>query len=47
LKRYKSSGSDEIPEELIQAGGEVLRSKTRKLIKFIWNKEELPDREER
>jgi hypothetical protein len=43
LKRYKSPGSDGIPVELIQAGGEILRSKINKLIKSIWNKEELPD----
>jgi mannosyltransferase OCH1-like enzyme len=28
---------------LIQAGGETLHSVIRKLIKFIWSKEELPD----
>ncbi|PNF40027.1 hypothetical protein B7P43_G12320, partial [Cryptotermes secundus] len=28
LKRYKSPGSDQIPAELIQAGGEIVRSKT-------------------
>jgi hypothetical protein len=43
LKRYKSPGSDGIPAELIQARGEILRSKIHKLIKLIWNKEELPD----
>jgi hypothetical protein len=43
LKRFKSPGSDEIPEELIQVGGEILRSTIHKLIKSIWNKEELPD----
>jgi hypothetical protein len=43
LKRYKSPGSDGIPAELIQARGEILRSKIHKLIKSIWNKEELPD----
>jgi hypothetical protein len=43
LKTYKSSGSDQIPAELIQAGGEILRSKTHKLINCIWNKEKLPD----
>jgi hypothetical protein len=42
LKRYKSPGVDQIPAELIQAGGETLRSEIRKLIKLIWNKEELP-----
>jgi hypothetical protein len=40
LKRNKSPGSDGIPAELIQAGGEILRSKFHKLIKSIWNKEE-------
>jgi hypothetical protein len=30
--RYKSPGSDGIPAELIQAGGEILRSKIHKLI---------------
>jgi hypothetical protein len=39
LKRYKSPGVDQIPAELIQAGGETLRSENRKLIKLIWNKE--------
>jgi hypothetical protein len=43
LKRYKSPGSDQNPAELIQAGGEILRSKIHKLINSIWNKEELPD----
>jgi hypothetical protein len=33
---------DQIPAELIQAGGGTLRSEIHKLIKFIWNKEELP-----
>jgi hypothetical protein len=43
LKRYKSPGSDQIPAELIQAGGEILRSENHKLITSIWNKENLPD----
>jgi hypothetical protein len=42
LKRYESPGVDQIPAELIQAGGETLRSEIHKLIKLIWNKEELP-----
>ncbi|PNF26628.1 hypothetical protein B7P43_G09369 [Cryptotermes secundus] len=42
-KRYKSPGSDQIPAELIQAGGEILRSKIHKLITSIWHKEKLPD----
>jgi hypothetical protein len=39
LKRYKSPDIDQIPAELIQAGGETLRSEFHKLIKLIWNKE--------
>jgi hypothetical protein len=42
LKRYKSPGVDQIPAELIQAGGGTLCPKIHKLIKLIWNKEELP-----
>jgi hypothetical protein len=42
LKRYKSPGVYQIPAELIPAGGETLRSEIDKLIKLIWNKEELP-----
>jgi hypothetical protein len=42
LKRYKSPGIDQIPAELIQAGGETLHSEIHKLIKLVWNKEELP-----
>jgi hypothetical protein len=42
LKSYKSPGVDQIPAELIQAGGETLCSEIHKLIKLIWNKEELP-----
>jgi hypothetical protein len=41
LKRYKSPGSDQIPAELIQAGGKILHSEIHKLIMFIWNTEEL------
>jgi uncharacterized protein YdcH (DUF465 family) len=43
LKRYKSPGNDQIPKELIQAGGETLWSAIHKLINSIWSKEELPD----
>jgi hypothetical protein len=38
LKSYKSPGVDQIPAELIQAGGETLRSEIRKLIRLIWTK---------
>jgi hypothetical protein len=42
LKRYKSPGVDQIPAELIQAGGNTSRSEKHKLINSMWNKEELP-----
>jgi hypothetical protein len=44
LKKYKSPGSDQIPAELIQAGGEILVSEVHKLINYVWNKEQLPDK---
>ncbi|PNF28176.1 hypothetical protein B7P43_G07561, partial [Cryptotermes secundus] len=43
LKMYQLPGSDQIPVELIQAGGEILLSKIHKVIDYIWNKEDLPD----
>jgi hypothetical protein len=42
LKSYKSPGTDQIPAELIKAGGETLYSELHRLICSIWNKEELP-----
>jgi hypothetical protein len=42
LKSYKSPGTDQIPAELIKAGGETLYSEIYRLIRSIWNKEELP-----
>jgi hypothetical protein len=42
MERYISPGIYQIPGELIQAGGEILRSEIHKLIKLIWNKEQLP-----
>jgi hypothetical protein len=41
LKRYKSPGGDQNPAELIQAGGETLHLEIHKLIRFIWDKEQL------
>jgi hypothetical protein len=41
-KSYKSLSTDQIPAELIKAGGEMLYSEIQKLICSIWNKEELP-----
>jgi hypothetical protein len=43
VKKYKTPGSDRIPAELIQAGGEILLSAIHKLINYVWNKEKLPD----
>ena len=43
LKNYKSPGIDQIPAELIKAGGRTIRGEIHKLIISIWNKEELPD----
>ena len=42
LKSYKSPGIDQIPAELIKAGGGTIRFAIYKLIIAIWNKEELP-----
>jgi hypothetical protein len=43
LKRHKSRGIDQIPAELIKAGGRIIRSEVLKLILSVWNKEELPE----
>jgi hypothetical protein len=43
LKGQKSPGTDQIPAELIKAGGRTIRSESHKLINSIWNKEELPE----
>ena len=43
LKRHKSPGIDQIPAELIKAGGMKIYSEINKLIISIWNKEELPE----
>jgi hypothetical protein len=43
LKSFKSPGSDQIPAEHIQAGGEILRCKMHKLINSIWCAEKLSD----
>jgi hypothetical protein len=39
--QYKLPGMDQIPEELMQAGGGMLCSEIHKLINPIGNKEEL------
>jgi hypothetical protein len=41
LKKYKSPFSDEIPSELIQAGGKILLSAIHKLINSVLNVEDL------
>jgi hypothetical protein len=42
LKKYKSPCIDQIPAEMIQAGGNTLCFKIHKLIHSIWRSEELP-----
>jgi hypothetical protein len=42
-KKYKSPGSGQIPAELVQAGGEILRSEIRKLGISVWSKDEVSD----
>jgi len=37
LKRHESSGIDQIPTELIKAGGGAIRSQIHKLIHSFWN----------
>jgi hypothetical protein len=43
FKKYRPPGSDQIPAELLQAGGEILLFAIHKLVNSVWNKEELPD----
>jgi len=43
LKRYKLPGIDQIPAEIIKAGGRTIPSEIHKLLNSIWNKEELPE----
>ena len=43
LKSHKSPRIDQIPAELIKAGGRTIRCETHKLIISIWNKEKLPE----
>jgi len=40
---HKSPGIDQIPAELIKAGGRTIGYEIHKLIIFIWNKKELPE----
>ena len=43
IKSHKSPGTDQIPAELIKAGGGTIRHGIHKLIISIKNKEELPE----
>jgi len=43
LKNHKSPGIDQIPAELIEAGGRTICCAIHKFIIYIWNKEELPE----
>jgi hypothetical protein len=43
LKSHKSLAIDQIPAEMIKAGGRTIRCVIHKLIISIWNKEELPE----
>jgi hypothetical protein len=43
LKRYKSSGTDKIPAELVKAGGWTIRFEIHKLINSISNKDNFSD----
>ena len=43
LKSHKSPGTDQIPAELIKAGGRIIRSEIHNLILSFWNKEKLPE----
>ena len=42
LKSHKSPSIDQIPAELIKAGGGTIRCAIYKIIVAIWSKEELP-----
>jgi hypothetical protein len=44
LKSHKSPGIDQIPAELIKAGGRTICCEIHKLITSIWKKEELPEK---
>ena len=43
IKSHKSPGIDQIPAELIKAGGRTIYLEIRKLITSIWKKEKLPE----
>jgi hypothetical protein len=43
FRTHKSPGTDQIPAEMIKAGGGTIRCAIHKLIISIWNKEELSE----
>ena len=43
-KSHKSPSTDQIPTELIKAGGRIIHQEIHKLIISIWNKEGLPEK---
>jgi len=43
VKSYISPGIDQIPADLIKAGGKTIHCEIHKLTISIWNKEELPE----
>jgi len=43
LKSHKSPGTDQIPAELIKAGGRTICLEIHKLITSTWKKEKLPE----
>ena len=43
LKIHKSPGIDQIPAQLIKAGGKTIWSEINKHINNMWNKDELPE----
>jgi hypothetical protein len=43
LKSHKSPGIDQIPEELIKAGGRKIHYEIYKVSTFIWNNDKLPE----
>jgi len=43
LKRHKSLGIDQIPADLIKAGGRTLHSEIQKRINSVRKKEEMPE----
>jgi len=44
IKSHKSPGIEQIPSELIKAGGRIIHGAIHKLIIAMWDKEELPEK---